>query len=414
MNQAVGKPKHFIALDSWRGLCALMVALYHFPIGGWMDSNGLIANSRMFVDFFFVLSGFVIAANYAERLQTLEQFGKFAWLRIARLYPLHFAILLAFIGYEVAKLGWAMIQTGAPGDAFTGPNDIHALVSNLFMTQGLGATSELTWNWPSWSISTELMAYFTFAAIVSIFGRYKWIAFTALITISALVLVVFNDGEFLATYDFGLFRCYIGFFTGAIFYRAYRHAIANRGDGEQLKMATLVETIAVAAVILFVSAGANSALTFTLPLIFGACVFFFAFDQGAISRLLHKPIFTLLGALSYSMYMTHVFIIDRMANIASFIQSKTGWQMIETGDGSEFAFSVAGVPNELIAIAFLASVVAVSYATYHLIEVPCRNAARRMLKKPDVQAPSAMPETAAPQEISGTAQILFPKPAREL
>lgn len=65
MSQTAAKPEHFIALDSWRGICALMLAVYHFPINGWMDTNGLISNSKMFVDFFFVLSGFVIAANYA-------------------------------------------------------------------------------------------------------------------------------------------------------------------------------------------------------------------------------------------------------------------------------------------------------------------------------------------------------------
>lgn len=379
MRNSIGKPRHFIALDSWRGICALMVALYHFPIGGWMDTNGLISNSRMFVDFFFVLSGFVIAANYSERLQDLGQIGRFAWLRVARLYPLHFVILMAFVGYEVVKLGVLMYQTGSVGDAFAAPNDIHTLVSNLFMTQGLGTTTELTWNWPSWSISTEMMAYFTFAALISIFGRHKWTAFAVLIAISFAVLIVFNKGEYLATYDFGLFRCYIGFFVGAFFYRAYRRVTKHMAPAESLKMATLTEIFAVVSVLLFVSAGANTALTFASPLVFGACVFFFAFDQGLVSRILQHRVFTLLGALSYSIYMTHIFVIDRMANVASFIQAKTGYRMIDTGAGNDFAFSFYGVPNEVVALGFLSMVVGVSYVTYRLVEVPCRDAGRRML-----------------------------------
>lgn len=381
MGQSVGKPKHFVALDSWRGICALMVALYHFPVGGWMDANGFISNSLMFVDFFFVLSGFVIAANYAERLNDLGEVGRFAWLRIGRLYPLHFAVLMAFVAYECAKLGIALFQSGTSGDAFVAPNDVQSLVSNLFMTHGLGATSELTWNWPSWSISTELMAYFTFAAIVLVFGRLKWIAFSVLIAFSFLVLMVFNQGEFLATYDFGLFRCYMGFFSGAIFYRAYRRTIDKYPDGPSTRMATATETLSVVSVILFVSLGANTTLNFALPLVFGACVYFFAFDQGVLSRLLHRPTLTLLGALSYSIYMTHVFVIDRMANVASVIQTKTGYQMIDTGTGNDFALSIAGVPNEIIALVFLSCVVGVSYVTYRVIEVPCRDAARHMLNK---------------------------------
>jgi peptidoglycan/LPS O-acetylase OafA/YrhL len=60
----------FEALDGWRGICACLVVLFHFhgysPIYSW----GLIRNSYLFVDFFFVLSGFVIAWNYATRLDS--------------------------------------------------------------------------------------------------------------------------------------------------------------------------------------------------------------------------------------------------------------------------------------------------------------------------------------------------------
>ena len=130
-----------------------MVALYHFPATGWIETNSIINNSRMFVDFFFVLSGFVIAANYTNRLETPEQARKFMWLRIGRLYPLHVAILLAFVGYEVVKLAFGQ------DDAFLFPNDTASLAQNALLIHGLGTTSELTWNWPSWSISTEMAAY---------------------------------------------------------------------------------------------------------------------------------------------------------------------------------------------------------------------------------------------------------------
>ena len=51
----------FVALDSWRGVCALLVALFHVPIIGVVRQLTLISNGYLFVDFFFVLWGFVIA-----------------------------------------------------------------------------------------------------------------------------------------------------------------------------------------------------------------------------------------------------------------------------------------------------------------------------------------------------------------
>ncbi len=57
----------FEALDGWRGICACLVVLFHFHGYSPLNTSGLIRNSYLFVDFFFVLSGFVIACNYSTR-----------------------------------------------------------------------------------------------------------------------------------------------------------------------------------------------------------------------------------------------------------------------------------------------------------------------------------------------------------
>ena len=58
----------FEALDGWRGVCASLVVLFHFHGHSPIYSAALVRDSYLFVDFFFVLSGFVIAWNYARRL----------------------------------------------------------------------------------------------------------------------------------------------------------------------------------------------------------------------------------------------------------------------------------------------------------------------------------------------------------
>lgn len=59
----------FRSLDAWRGICALCVAALHLNTIGWINTSALIQNAGRFVDFFFVLSGFVIAHAYRERLE---------------------------------------------------------------------------------------------------------------------------------------------------------------------------------------------------------------------------------------------------------------------------------------------------------------------------------------------------------
>src|SRR5438445_11061004 len=97
----------FVVLDSWRGIAACMVALGHLDLlSPYSHVHGVpfLSNSWLFVDFFFVLSGFVIAANYQQRLLDGFGVGRFLLLRLGRLYPLHFAVLTLFIGSELLKV----------------------------------------------------------------------------------------------------------------------------------------------------------------------------------------------------------------------------------------------------------------------------------------------------------------------
>src|SRR5437667_12874785 len=99
----------FVVLDSWRGIAACLVALFHLDAYSHLYGVPFLRNSWLFVDFFFVLSGFVIAANYQQRL--IEGFGiwRFALLRFGRLYPLHVTVLgiciLGHLAYSISGLG---------------------------------------------------------------------------------------------------------------------------------------------------------------------------------------------------------------------------------------------------------------------------------------------------------------------
>src|SRR5579871_5277008 len=93
----------FYPLESLRGLAALTVVIYHAVWNNPITSLSFFQNGALMVDFFFVLSGFVIFHSYGRKLGSWSQIGRFLWLRLGRLYPLHLAFLLVFFGFEVAK-----------------------------------------------------------------------------------------------------------------------------------------------------------------------------------------------------------------------------------------------------------------------------------------------------------------------
>ena len=104
--------ERFETLDSWRGICALLVALFHFPAAGWLEKNGFINGSFLFVDFFFVLSGFVIAHAYADRLKDGVSLKRFMVTRFGRLFPLHAFMLAAFVVFEGLRMALPSVTGG--------------------------------------------------------------------------------------------------------------------------------------------------------------------------------------------------------------------------------------------------------------------------------------------------------------
>ena len=79
--------KHYLVLDSFWGICACLVAVSHFGANSIVAGSSLLDRGGIYVDFFFVLSGFVIFSNYRDRLRDGYSLSRFMFLRFARLYP---------------------------------------------------------------------------------------------------------------------------------------------------------------------------------------------------------------------------------------------------------------------------------------------------------------------------------------
>lgn len=91
---------HYEILDGLRGVAALLVVIYHifeglsFAAGGTVIT--FINHGYLAVDFFFILSGFVIGYAYDDRLGKTMKLGSFFKRRLIRLHPM--IIIGAVIG----------------------------------------------------------------------------------------------------------------------------------------------------------------------------------------------------------------------------------------------------------------------------------------------------------------------------
>ena len=373
--QAVLPANRFEALDGWRGVCACLVVLFHFHGYSPLHAMGLVRNSYLFVDFFFVLSGFVIAWNYATRLDSWGGIKRFLLLRLGRVYPLHVFMLLCFVAWETLRLA-----THSEG-TFSGPFAPQGVLTNLLLVQSMGVHDSLTWNGPSWSISTEWWSYVAFALACALLGLRNWMLLAVAIA-GPVLLVHLSTSGMDTTYDWGFVRCVFGFALGVACCRIYR-LVAPFASSPGTAMMTFAEAAMVVAVVAFVSKAGTSPASFMAPFVFAAAVLIFAAEGGVVSRIFHSRALKWLGMVSYSIYLTHFFFVLILPGIVKRVLQVDLWTPMPVSNGQwVMAFGRNDVEGTMFYALVVALTLAASALTYRYVEVPGREWTRKWLARP--------------------------------
>jgi hypothetical protein len=368
----------------------LLVALHHMSVTGWLYYQPLIRHAWMFVDFFFVLSGFVIAFAYGDRLNTTPAVQSFVIRRFGRLWPLHATMLAALIALELVQLVVQHIHP-LPHDpgAFTGGRSVFAIVTNLLLLQDFGLHDTLTWNTPSWSISAEFFTYIVFAAacMVAPSRRYRIALSLLLVVVAAAILFHVSDYGMRETFHWGFVRCVLGFFAGVITHEIWRSGVAVRLRG------SIAEVIAVVLVVSFVAfLRGDPRLEYLSVPLFATTVLVFAAERGFVSQMMQSRPAAAIGRWSYSIYMVHIFVIAMVFSAFHVAEAvfHPGWLVPKAAGGSAINVGIELV-NDLIMLGMLAFVVALSALTYRHIELPGQRWAARLASRHPVEMSAQIP-----------------------
>jgi peptidoglycan/LPS O-acetylase OafA/YrhL len=155
-------PGSIPALTGLRFVAALWVVLCHYGLALAYPPGlrEISAQGRAAVSLFFVLSGFVLAYNYADWFHSdYARFGRFAWARFTRIYPMCLFALLAMTPIALRALDDPRLSLQFSADQLA-----LAWLANLTLLHGFIplASMHLVWHLPSWSISTEAFFYLAF------------------------------------------------------------------------------------------------------------------------------------------------------------------------------------------------------------------------------------------------------------
>jgi peptidoglycan/LPS O-acetylase OafA/YrhL len=212
----IGRRTEITDLTVCRAGFALWVFVYHVDlyvgISAHLGPLGvLIRHGYLGVDGFFVLSGLILGMVHPGLAYEPEGAVRFWGKRLARVYPVHLAtiVVLAVLVVTGTVLGIAPREP----ERFS----LGALAENLFLVQGWGFSNFLSWNYPSWSVSTEWAGYLAFPALWYFVGRWSAIivAPIMIIAVSSLGVVEYFDGQTLnLTYGGALIRFFPEFIAG--------------------------------------------------------------------------------------------------------------------------------------------------------------------------------------------------------
>lgn len=371
---AVKAQNRFLAFDGLRGLLCLLVVLSHFPGETIIYGTTFHMTGGMFVDLFFVFSGFVIVCAFEDPLANGYGLRRFLVERLGRFYPIHVAMLLLFVATEIAlaPLFGSYSHTGR--HAFAAYNSPEAILSNLLLVHSWGIHNSLTWNFPAWSLSTEWAAYLYFAFAVAFGGRrfLPWAVVAA--AGSAYVLMFVAPHHMTSNHDYGVFRSLLGFVVGAMAFYGYRRLSRHRIIAVQPKsLMTCLETLSLAAVIAAQMSLGLSKYGAAVLMAHMLLMIVFAFGRGHLSDLLSLKPVAHLGAISLSVYMTHAWLLLRFINVASLVERLTGIETVRiemVGGQPMTMLNLDPWVSTALAILMIGVVVGVSHYTYKLIELP--------------------------------------------
>jgi peptidoglycan/LPS O-acetylase OafA/YrhL len=314
------------SLTGIRGIAALYVVIFHLVernFGGHLDD--FLTNGYLSVDFFFILSGFIMSMVHNEfSTNGGGNYSHFMFKRFVRIYPVYFFLLIVTL----------LIVKIASGNT---ENPVLFLINALLLQSLLG----FNYISSSWSISTELFAYLIFPALLLFISKTKNITPIVILALASLCYISVNNTilEFSVNVSSGwksILRCLADYSLGVTSYVLFKNGIVINRLTSYVLTAILVYFLMHRHVDVYI-------------IILCAIIIPSLIDsKNFVSKVLSiKPVHY-LGQISYSLYLVHSILLNQL----------------------HFVFDKISYGEKTC---IFASSIIVSILTFHFVEKPCRN-----------------------------------------
>ncbi len=305
---------------SLRGLAACAVVGYHAVLAhgapGYSIANTFFMHSYLFVDLFFILSGYIISSSYESMFRSGPLNGTayrlFQLRRIIRIYP-NYVVWLAIAILTTLAIEWKNTGAVALSSDFA-----VSLVMHLAMIQSL-LDAPIKWNLPLWSIAVEFISYLVFPILILARQRLRWFdATAAALTTAGLVFLWSSTTLDTISGWTSVLRCLCGFSLGMLLASSQPFTVLPSLWLSALQLGALTFALVSVAV------GAELAAILGFVALVGAT----ARNDGALFTVFRRPELHYLGRISFSIYLAHVPVLSVYLATAGFFEKRTGLPLL--------------------------------------------------------------------------------------
>jgi peptidoglycan/LPS O-acetylase OafA/YrhL len=341
-----------LAYDGLRFVAASGIVFHHsnsflYPAAARLAMKETTFGLALFVDLFFVISGYVIALVYGGKIKDPENYLSFLQKRIARLFPLHLVALAVFSTFYLLALKTGA-RIGSMPDLSSG-----CLAKTALMLHAIFPCAGASINPVSWSIGAEMVMYLIFPLLFGAACRARWAAWLGMIL--AVVATAVLSGTMSAhewTQIYPPIRALPSFGFGVCLFLAMRDNV-----GPALNLHSTYYFVLGCLVLLMFLCMTNSApASVVLASVYAVCILAAYIDRRPLQNSFTN-FFAGMGRLTYAIYMIHLLLVTIIVNV--------------------IADRILGLSSLGILIAILVAyllVVTLSVFSYSWIEVPLRRA----------------------------------------